>query len=839
MPDFLSEFTIAMTELGLASAEKIIPDDTIHRYRIINETNRNGAYRLRIDGNFAVGWFRSHKEGITHKWNSKGEKLTKEEKINITKRLNLDKKKHEASIQEAQLKAEKKAQLLYSRAAPGDNGYCAKKKIKNVKKLGNDLIIPIYDKKILVNIQRIQKDGKKRFLTGGKILGCYSPVGSSPGDVIIVCEGYATASTLNDCTGLPVAVAFSTSNLLPVAKNIRTRYPDIEIIFAADNDQWTKKPDGTPFNPGLSFARGAADVVGGRVISPLVDSEQPSRPTDWNDIFCLYGSEQIKKAFKIEPPKPEIREETPFRILGYNEGSFYYLPKSSGQLTALSASAHSINNLMCVAPLHYWEESYGAKNTSHSKIALFAANSLIQAAHRKGVFSQDDRLRGPGAWIDKGRKVLHCGDMLAVDGKEVHPYNFNSRYIYSAGEKILDFSSAALTTKEALQLKEICEMLSWENPLSASLLAGWCVLAPVCAMLPWRPHIWVTAGAGAGKSTIMDKIIQPILGQMALHESGGTTEASLRQKIGHSGRPVIYDEAEAEDKKDSGIMSAVLLLARRSSSGGIISKGTPDGKGAQFQVRSIFCFASVNISLKKRPDESRVSILGLKKSHDAEKYAQIVKKIREVITPEYAKGLLARTVECLDVLIDNCTTFTDAARGVLCDGRAAEQVGALAAGLYLLHSKNRISFDEATIFIKKHNWESYTAINDDTEPQRLLSHLCMSTIKVGMVDKSIGVLITSSNYTDREALREIGIVVKDCVKISTTSPRIARILDGTAWGAKWGRTLIDIDGATKIDSMFFTPGHKARAVGIPLQYFDSVPQKEKDETESVNIQEVL
>jgi nucleoid-associated protein YgaU len=32
------------------------------------------------------------------------------------------------------------------------------------------------------------------------------------------------------------------------------------------------------------------------------------------------------------------------------------------------------------------------------------------------------------------------------------------------------------------------------------LLAGWIALAPICGAMRWRPHLWLTAAAGAGKA---------------------------------------------------------------------------------------------------------------------------------------------------------------------------------------------------------------------------------------------------------------------------------------------------------------------------------------------------
>lgn len=134
------------------------------------------------------------------------------------------------------------------------------------------LLVPLHnDKGELMNLQTIRCDGRKRFLAGGQVIGCYVSIGGGLGDHLLICEGWATGKSLHAATGLPVACAMSAGNLLPVAESFRRRYPHIRLTLCADNDV---KDDGT--NPGVSAARAAAAAVGGFVAIP----EQPG---DFND----------------------------------------------------------------------------------------------------------------------------------------------------------------------------------------------------------------------------------------------------------------------------------------------------------------------------------------------------------------------------------------------------------------------------------------------------------------------------------------------------------------------------------------------------------------------------
>jgi phage/plasmid primase-like uncharacterized protein len=112
------------------------------------------------------------------------------------------------------------------------------------------------------------------------------PPGQPPndGDLILVTEGYATGLSIREATvnSVPVYVAFDAGNLKPVAERLRARYPLSPLIFCADDDWKTKRPDGTPWNPGVEYAQAAAREVGyAWVIRPLfVESErQDGGPT--------------------------------------------------------------------------------------------------------------------------------------------------------------------------------------------------------------------------------------------------------------------------------------------------------------------------------------------------------------------------------------------------------------------------------------------------------------------------------------------------------------------------------------------------------------------------------
>jgi putative DNA primase/helicase len=176
---------------------------------------------------------------------------------------------HHQEQMRAQAAASAKACRLWRLSRPACDGhpYLAMKGVHSYgfRLLHDSLVIPARDSDgKLHTLQFIKADGTKRFLTGGRIRGCYCAIGV-PQDTILIAEGIATAATLFEATGYAVAAAFNCGNLEPVARALRHKFPSLRLVLCADNDT------STPGNPGLSHAKAAADAVGAWLAVPLFD----------------------------------------------------------------------------------------------------------------------------------------------------------------------------------------------------------------------------------------------------------------------------------------------------------------------------------------------------------------------------------------------------------------------------------------------------------------------------------------------------------------------------------------------------------------------------------------
>ena len=559
------------------------------------------------------------------------------------------------------------------------------------------------------------------------------------------------------------------------------------------------------YEPGVDY-----DADTGEFPDPETETVSPGPPDDQEDIAA--------------------RNKFPFRALGFNKDSYFYFSQGKQQITELKAGGHTTLALLQLADLNYWSKNYLATDGKLSKEQwLQIANSLMQECHHKGLFTPK-RVRGRGAWVDGSRVIVHMGDLTRVNGEPVPLNDVPGRYIYEAAEPWEFEFGAGATTKQAHMLADICQRLTWQEPMSGALLAGWCIVAPVCGALRWRPHVWITGPSKAGKTTAVKEIAGRLVGPAAMEVEGKATEAGIRQTMGPDALPIILDEAESEDDAAVRRMQDILDLARVSSSGGMIAKGSQSGRAVHYVVRSCFLFSSINTALKHHADESRVTRLTLTKNTGVDAlthYQALMHDIDATFTPEYAGAMFARTVENLPTLLANIETFKMAASVVFGDRRAGDQIGPMLAGYYLCHSTSRIELAEAEKFIRRHDWTDYAALDSTSDEMRLLSHLMTRQLRVSLTSGAARELsVGQAIYECRDelhgeaysrALGSRGIKVDyDSFTISNGAKGVADMLRGTPWVSDWKRPLSDLTGAEKTKSaVYFAPGLVTRGVRLP------------------------
>lgn len=296
--DCLEQFRRAIEQSGMGSPA-IEPDGMLHRFDLPSDrkNDKTGWYVFHADGVPSGSWG-SWREGEALKWSARHQfELTAEEQAEIQARMEAAKAAREEARRLEADEAALTSQAIWAESSEADPGhaYLQKKGVGafGIRQSGDLLLIPMVDAQGRHRgLQRIGSDGVKRYVSGVAKQGLFHWIEGDRSSVYI-CEGYATGASIHMATGCAVVVAFDAGNLKPVAMAVKEHVAGGRIVLAADNDQFTRRQDGRPWNTGLDHAQRAAEQIGAVVVFPEF-RDLSSRPTDFNDLHALEGLAEVR-----------------------------------------------------------------------------------------------------------------------------------------------------------------------------------------------------------------------------------------------------------------------------------------------------------------------------------------------------------------------------------------------------------------------------------------------------------------------------------------------------------------------------------------------------------------
>jgi putative DNA primase/helicase len=561
------------------------------------------------------------------------------------------------------------------------------------------------------------------------------------------------------------------------------------------------------------------------------------KPVGW-DCWDAINTDGMKKQDIINLINPQVPEnKKPYRTLGHDHGTYYVFPKGANQVIGIGGGSLGKKTLLMIAPLAYWEMEYPSNNGIQWDLAV---DSFIRECERKGSFDST-RVRGRGCWIDSERIILHLGDKLQMNGVAFGLDDINTRYIYETRPSLPFPDNDPATYQESENIFKIFNMLNWESPAMSRLIAGWCFLAPICGVLDWRPHGWLTGPAGSGKSWVLSKIISPLLGENVVYALGGSSAPGIVQKLQSDSIPILIEEAEQDNAKQKFLIDDLLTVARQSSSesGASIFKGTQIGRSLNYSLRSMFLFNSISVGVKHHADESRVTVFALKEDIRPNKvklFHELSVMVNTVLTDYFCSKIRSRAIKLVPVIRHNAKVFSRAVAEILSNQRAGDQLGTLLAGCYNLLYDGIATQDDAILFLRQIDLNESATAKDQTDEETCLNTILQYQLRTVTsenrpIDITIGelVFIASSN-SNTEAIRvedAINILKRSGIMVDVEEYRliiannsyvIKRILTNTPWDNNYGRMLKRLPTAKITQSIRFTNTHRDRGVSVLLSW---------------------
>lgn len=612
--------------------------------------------------------------------------------------------------------------------------------------------------------------------------------------------------------------------LMPFLKGASMLAHDVRDRFAVAEPEPEPQPPSTPPEPDMPWA-GEPE--------PDYSQEDTSGVDDDDD-----GPAPVPS---IDDDLDELVRNKHFTILGYDQGDYYLFNHAKKQVMRMRKADMNEIGLIEHAPINWWEFHFpGGRNGGINK--LMAASWIFDTAHARGIYDPT-RVRGRGVWRDKlesgeERFVFHHGRYLSVDGVATAIDEFPSSYVYPMARKMPEPAAKQLTDEEGEELVRVADMVRWSMPASGALMSGFIMLAPICGALDWRPHIWLTGGAGSGKTTILRDYCQSALNGLSVYAQGNSTEPGIRQKLMADARPVLLDEAESNNEKERARIESILSLIRQSSSESQAEtlKGTVTGESMNFHIRSMFCLSSINTNLDKKADTDRLTPLGIKSpavdGTDEAHWEALKEELHKISTDlTLPSRLLARAINMLPVIIKAIEVFKREAAKYFGTQREGDQLGTLLAGCWCLQKGHVPSIQEALVLIKGYDWAEHTEDNDHDDSQRALESILNAKIRIGggTGDLSVYELVReassqrSGTYDVKmsdDTLKRHGIRLEEqqgVLLFGTSVPNLKGLLANSAYCTDVRGQLLRLPGATKYaDKAVRFNGSGSKCVSVPL-----------------------
>ncbi|EGO4138823.1 DNA primase [Escherichia coli] len=306
--DPVTEFAQVLENAGLVIQGLPQMDGAIHRVATRDDKKgaKSGAYKAYLDGRPA-GWYRDYRSADDSPTNwvfSGGEQHDPLARLHLRAFAQQQRDDNARKLQQQYNKQARYARSYINQLPQAtEHEYLTRKGILAAPGVRlnnkNELVIPFSNSRGEIrSYQRIPVTGGKdaRILKDSEKTGNWFTFGTPEnGCPLLFAEGYATAASLHEATGLPVLMTVDAGNMIDVAENARQIWTDSPFVFCADNDHQRK------INKGVSSAKKAAASTHGEVIIPaFTEAEKAQGLTDFNDLDASRGRDAFQRAMNAQ-----------------------------------------------------------------------------------------------------------------------------------------------------------------------------------------------------------------------------------------------------------------------------------------------------------------------------------------------------------------------------------------------------------------------------------------------------------------------------------------------------------------------------------------------------------
>lgn len=330
-----AQFEEFLGDYGLRVPERLVADGEFHRIaragagESAKDSDGSATYKLHLDGWPAGGVNDFRGTGFT-KWKAKSveEATVSTPRCEPHAEASTPAARPDSTVANtkpideeiaARAAAWERAAAIWAAgdSTPDTHPYLLRKGVQahglRVHARGGALIVPLHrvEDDAITGLQFIPAEpgAKKKYMKHSAPTGAAYRIGdvTDVTDVIAIAEGFATAASVHEATGWTVLVAFTCSNLEPVAVAARVRWSEARLVIVADNDVWKLRDGTTTKNAGEFHARKAARAAGAHLavapVEELPDAKE-THPTDWNDVARVWPREKVRARLEAALTSP-------------------------------------------------------------------------------------------------------------------------------------------------------------------------------------------------------------------------------------------------------------------------------------------------------------------------------------------------------------------------------------------------------------------------------------------------------------------------------------------------------------------------------------------------------
>lgn len=341
---------------------------------------------------------------------------------------------------------------------------------------GGWLLVPMRDAAgVLWSVQRIapKKNGSDndkwygpQGVSGSRKTGlwhwCGNPVGAP---TLLIAEGYATAASLHEATGHPVAVAFDVGGLGHVAKALHSNYPNALLVLCGDDDRETEFRTGK--NPGRKSATEAAHAVQGVAVFP---ENLPEGGTDFNDMHQAVGLEAVREIVDGAIASYDPVRETPKAVAskGKKKRSTAVVGPATDDQGG-GSSAKLAEDAFSVDDRGVWHTAFD--NHGRPKVPEWVCSRLNVEAYTRNkdghdwgyLLTFDDRLGETKQWAMPSR-------LLAGDGSEYRATLFYMGLRVHTSPRTKGLLTQYIQSRAADEFATCTDTIGWDSSSRAFVL---------------------------------------------------------------------------------------------------------------------------------------------------------------------------------------------------------------------------------------------------------------------------------------------------------------------------------------------------------------------------------